>query len=1406
MDNNNQNDTKRFTIYYPVLDLNNSKHKLIDKKKIKIIFKKEKENLLEENNNKLTKKFKDILIEWFNKFSNEGIMDIENIIKFIKDVTKTEISEKAIKIKDFLRKYSKNKKFLKRYEFLDYYLIRCKEAEPLVWKNIQNMNYYNKLLTLEINIFDDNKEICKFNLNDSIDKIKQNYKDSLNEEIFECIQYLSKDDKYFDILNNNNISYKFTENEYKNNIYRSILIQNIIEDIFINEESNNNKYSKKDLKEEKKKKKEFFINFIKNSYYDLIDYISYKLKEINENKDNEKLEEIIIKCCSRGIEIINIIHEIYFKINFDDDKVKIFNKIMKENKLENIIEYHEQYNNLIEQIIHFIDLHYLKYENKTLNNGEIILLIKNCYYLLFYLLHTNTKTFEFINNKEEIKHLFNNLVKNILIIDKNENNIYYIEILLNSYLENKQNNFMLSEEYLSYLIKLSFSIFEEKDDSLNLFSENIVYKYFSNLFVLSINKKCEEIKNYLIQFYETIYNYLKEKIKDFFEPNNEDLILHKCLSLLNKCLDNLKIDKEFRKELISKKVNNSETLYDLLINKLILEEERKIEMIYNNKEIVNKDNKPDQIISDGNPNNLENVIENKSKENNEMKIKEMILYCSKFLCAINDYEKINEIISKLKEMKKKEEENYNNSNMNNSSNNITEEVNKSNEKNNIKLNGDNKIINFNNYLIQILIGLLEESSFNIIDYYEHFNFYEDLLNILSNTIICSIYFDNKENKSNEKNIHSIITVFKKILIPLISNENKDILNDSQRLLLINFIKEHLFIDEYIKLVFIDNNNKEISNQFYELLSIIIIKINKKEENEKLYKHIYKLINDENKITDSLYNVLFVFIKNMNIEEFNTTKEIFMSLYNKLLKEKDLDNLNIIGEILEYFIFDKKILNKEEDIMEEIKLQFNYELMEIIFNASINFLILISKQMQANNENITNDFIYNYIQKLYRYCEKNNSKYNRIKIVKFIYGILEINDIFTPNRVHSLLGYPTLIIKKDKNSILPLLGIKLMNSNIDQEIFEYINYNHIRKNRCILSILFPSSYEINEKDNNCLDENDRLDLIYELIEVSLGFNKIKEGNYYLFKYLYLMQSRTIKYNNLYEEIKQLLENANKNNNNKYDLTKFKNNEKKCIELINYETNSMNFLIDLNSSSLSNTMNEKNKYNTKPELPDCLKASNVILNEKKNKDYIGLISDIVPDEIGKININLIASNDNLSIFKFEYFLTYFTKKELLTLSDEKKDFIYKNIRRNAIEKNNIIDNNIINLDISTLKEKSDEEFLKYINENLKEKKKIIIENKEILENKIIKSCLIRYYILSQSKDSVFKINIRMNEMPKDIESNFYIPNIIYDYVEKNKSNNIINIHRIKNKLKFLENNSIGTTFSNINYEKYFNDYIN
>ena len=53
----------------------------------------------------------------------------------------------------------------------------------------------------------------------------------------------------------------------------------------------------------------------------------------------------------------------------------------------------------------------------------------------------------------------------------------------------------------------------------------------------------------------------------------------------------------------------------------------------------------------------------------------------------------------------------------------------------------------------------------------------------------------------------------------------------------------------------------------------------------------------------------------------------------------------------------------------------------------------------------------------------------------------------------------------KDNIIPLFGVKLLNDNINNEIFEYISFNHITKDRCILSILFPSNY----KENNDIED-------------------------------------------------------------------------------------------------------------------------------------------------------------------------------------------------------------------------------------------------------------------------------------------------------------------------------------------------
>ena len=124
---------------------------------------------------------------------------------------------------------------------------------------------------------------------------------------------------------------------------------------------------------------------------------------------------------------------------------------------------------------------------------------------------------------------------------------------------------------------------------------------------------------------------------------------------------------------------------------------------------------------------------------------------------------------------------------------------------------------------------------------------------------------------------------------------------------------------------------------------------------------------------------------------------------------------------------------------------------------------------------------------------------KIKLIKFIFGILEIIDKYAFSRFEILLGYPNLVIlEKDeinKNSNSLNFGINIMNNNINEEIFEYISYNHIIKERCVLANLFPSKYN---KNMDILEENDRLDLIYELIEICFGYNQNKNGNYFLFK--------------------------------------------------------------------------------------------------------------------------------------------------------------------------------------------------------------------------------------------------------------------------------------------------------------------
>ena len=216
----------------------------------------------------------------------------------------------------------------------------------------------------------------------------------------------------------------------------------------------------------------------------------------------------------------------------------------------------------------------------------------------------------------------------------------------------------------------------------------------------------------------------------------------------------------------------------------------------------------------------------------------------------------------------------------------------------------------------------------------------------------------------------------------------------------------------------------------------------------------------------------------------------------------------------------------------------------------------------------------------------------------------------------------------------------------------------------------------------------------------------------------------------------------------------------------------------------------------------------MNEPFNNEYYGLNVNIVPYQIEKILISTVASNDNMTIFRFDFFTNYFTRKELLTFDDEKKQFSFDFIKRDPNDESINIRGDFEEKDYRKfLTEKKDfNQFLREIDEILNEKDGILIQNNFFDNIETSKKSIIRYFVLSKKKNSVLKMSYKLYDAQKDIEKNFYLPNMIFDCVEKEKDKNIINIHRIKHNFNFLEKDQIGISLSNLNYDKYINENFN
>ena len=562
-------------------ELNNNFDK---SKKVKLeIIRKEiitKDELLDSNNN-ITERFNSILINWLKIFSKgKDKMNLDDIADwFIKLSGRKQpfFNKSKLEIIQFLKENS-NVLEITLDEFKDFYKKACKDDINDVINNIKNMN-----LITEIPQEIENDKLPRFYLSNKIDENKEaylwsllfeNFIFSLNEDVFDFISSLSvNEDKYNNILNNFKKDKNFTQrtSQYINNMYTLYIIESIIEDveivnskyIIINKKEDQkekilykNIYSQKskpfDDEDNIDKKNQFFIDFINSKYSDLVKYSSFILKKLNEDKENCNNNNLMVRCCIKCLDIINNIynsyHNIYSKIdnnsNIINIKYKALKNIIENNNLSKNITDKSIYEEIIIQIIKYVDKCCYKCDNMKQgeNNGIISKLKENCYILLFSLLYTNKEIFEVINKNEEIKKLFDKVLKDLYLNDNNKKNFGLLFITIFKQIKDK-----ISDEFLSYLNDLIFIVFQEYIKSDKKKIENGFISFHFKLLINYDGNK-ENLKAKLEDNFKKIcdkyYNFINhknsnEKINGQILNNIIQDILTKYLDL--KCLLNLEL-------------------------------------------------------------------------------------------------------------------------------------------------------------------------------------------------------------------------------------------------------------------------------------------------------------------------------------------------------------------------------------------------------------------------------------------------------------------------------------------------------------------------------------------------------------------------------------------------------------------------------------------------------------------------------------------------------------------------------------------------------------------------------------------------------------------------------------------------------------------------------------------------
>ena len=342
--------------------------------------------------------------------------------------------------------------------------------------------------------------------------------------------------------------------------------------------------------------------------------------------------------------------------------------------------------------------------------------------------------------------------------------------------------------------------------------------------------------------------------------------------------------------------------------------------------------------------------------------------------------------------------------------------------------------------------------------------------------------DNIINSENAINLRDII--HKLIIIFLKKNDESKYHKELKNILttLFNLIKNSKTHSKFM-------SNNDSDNESYSIVYI--------------YELFYNLFKSNDKIIVSNFidnRIITTLIGQLESEN----KEIRNIIYDSviyLIKQtndykKEYFELNEGEEEGKYNFEDKNTLKHSID----------RSIVNILFEEKPELLNMLLTILEYDDENFGNEFIKETYRLFSEYEDKNKTE----DLLNILFTQIKINDSYTFERLYKMMGYPSLVIKsipreikyksthniynnydsdnddaisdsdedKEKKSPKkiqqkwPLFGEKLINGDINKQVYEYLCPNHKEKNICLLNLLFPSEYcEQKEKIKNKEREND-----------------------------------------------------------------------------------------------------------------------------------------------------------------------------------------------------------------------------------------------------------------------------------------------------------------------------------------------